>query len=240
MNVVKKPDICRKLAEQAFYRAFQPSPMNLTLEEITDRCFVETKPAILTCYLRWQREKMERQMVMSFLKSLDPVEADLLRLYFRDGKSIETIAFCLPVSVRNLHEMKKRLTMRFASLLFFQLGMEEAYALEFVREFCRLMQLRISVFQQRVDILVVEEWLGTLLHSYEACRNYLSFADTFVAAEEDTLDNYHRIIRAKLEHPHASTAQLPELAGVQKISSSMLHAYLKRYRQTVEQMFDLK
>ena len=118
--------------------------------------------------------------------------------------------------------------------------MEEAYALEFVREFCRLMQLRISVFQQRVDILVVEEWLGTLLHSYEACRNYLSFADTFVAAEEDTLDNYHRIIRAKLEHPHASTAQLPELAGVPKISSSMLHAYLKRYRQTVEQMFDLK
>ena len=43
MNIVKNPDICRELAEKTFERAFEKPAMSMTLEEITEHCFIETK-----------------------------------------------------------------------------------------------------------------------------------------------------------------------------------------------------
>ena len=236
MNIVKDPDICRELAEKSFQRAFEKPAMSMTLEEITEHCFIETKPAVLKCYLRWQREEMERQLVLSFLRNIDPVEADFLRYYYRDHKTVDAITCFLPISVRNLHAIKKRLLLRFSDLLFCRLSGAEAYALDFIRDFQRLLQMRISVFQQRVDIIIVEEWLMELVHSYEVCTSYLAFADTFVAVDRASLDAYHLVIRAKLEHPQACTAELAGLAGLSSISSSTLHAYLKRYQGKAQKM----
>lgn len=236
MNVVKKPDICRDLADKSFRHAFEPPSVAMTLEEITEHCFIETKPTILKCYLRWQREEMERQLVLSFLRNIDPIDADFLRYYYRDHKTVESITCYLPVSVRNLHAIKKRLLTQFSDILLFRLSETEAYALDFIRDFQKILAMRIRVFQQRVDLVIVEEWLSKLLHSYDACTSYLAFADTFVAVDLATLDAYHRVIRAKLEHPQACTAELADLAGLSKISSSTLHAYLKRYQGTVRKM----
>ena len=83
---------------------------------------------------------------------------------------------------------------------------------------------------------IVEEWLMELVHSYEVCTSYLAFADTFVAVDRASLDAYHLVIRAKLEHPQACTAELAGLAGLSSISSSTLHAYLKRYQGKAQKM----
>ena len=205
----------------------------VTLEELQGLCARERRPRILAGYLRWQREEISRLLARCLVENVDAMEAEFLHRHYREGRSIHYLSLHLPASERYLYAMHERILGHLSALLFYRVSTADAYAPALLQNLLSILDMRIGTFVLRADLPVAEGWLESLYDARARCRALLDLIDTFMRQDAEQTE-YERIICAKIHHPFAAPSELAELAGVDSVAGSTVHAYLHRYIDEVQ------
>ena len=127
MQIIKHPDLGRELAQETLRRTFSKHRLPLTMEELASLCARETRPRILSGYLRWQREEINCILAQVLLANVEPLVAEFLRRHYGEERSIRYLSLRLPASERQLYSLHERFLKRLSALLFYRPSMAEAY-----------------------------------------------------------------------------------------------------------------
>lgn len=230
MQVIKRPDLGRELAQETLRRAFSKHRLPLTMEELASLCARETRPRILSGYLRWQREEINCILAHVLLTNVEPLVAEFLRRHYGEERSIRYLSLRLPASERQLYSLHERFLQRLSSLLFYRPSMAEAYFPMVIVNLLAVLDVRLGTFALRAEIPVAEGWLTALYDARHRARELLSFMDSFLGQTPKN-DVYHRIVCCKLAAPFTTAEELA--ARVQETSASSVHVYLRQYQGQV-------
>ena len=233
---IKCPDLGLTLASNALREALQQQKavLPITLEELQGLCARERRPRILAGYLRWQREEISRLLARVLVENVSELEAEFLQRHYRDGRSVHYLALRLPASERHLYAMHERILRRLSSLLFYRASVADAYAPIVLQNLLSILDMRIATFVLRAELPLADGWLEALYDARSRCRSLLHLIAHFTQRTEK--NEYERIIRAKIEHPFAAAGELAGLAGVDSVAASTVHAYLRRYLDSVKKI----
>lgn len=231
MQTIKRPDLGRELAQETLRRAFSKNRLPLTMEELASLCARETRPRILSGYLRWQREEINCILAHVLLANAEPLVAEFVRRHYREERSIRYLSLRLPASERQLYSLHERFLKRLSALLFYRPSMAEAYFPLVIVNLLAVLDVRLGTFALRAEIPVAEDWLSTLYDARRRAHKLLFFMESFRKTAETEDDAYHRIIRCKLQRPFATVEELATC--VQETSTSSVHVYLRQYQGQV-------
>ena len=229
MQIIKHPDLGRELAQETLRRTFSKHRLPLTMEELASLCARETRPRILSGYLRWQREEINCILAQVLLANVEPLVAEFLRRHYGEERSIRYLSLRLPASERQLYSLHERFLKRLSALLFYRPSMAEAYFPLVIVNLLAVLDVRLGTFALRAEIPVAEDWLSTLYDARRRARALLCFMESFRGQE--TGNTYHRIVCRKLAAPFTTVEELA--ACVQETSASSVHVYLRQYQGQV-------
>ena len=234
---IKCPDLGLTLASNALREALQHQKpvLPITLEELQGLCARERRPRILAGYLRWQREEISRLLARVLVENVSALEEEFLVRHYRDNRSVHYLALRLPASERHLYAMHERILRRLSSLLFYRASTADAYSPIVLQNLLSIIDMRIGTFVLRAELPLADGWLESLYDSRSRCRSLICFIEHFTQ-DSGERNEYERIIRAKIEHPFAAAGELAGLAGVDTVAASTVHAYLRKYLDSVREI----
>ena len=203
---MKKPNIARFLAAQAIRKAFTENSLPTCLEELKTLCASETHPRLLSAYLRWQRELINRILVYALLDDLSEIERDFVYYRYRNRRSMKWISMHIPVSERQLYFLNDRILLRLETLLFYQPTCADAFSPKVILNLLRVIDARIAVFSLRVDLPVDIGWLDHLFLARYRCHALFDLMMSFLSPHKETLAQ--KIIRQKFHAPNATAEEL--------------------------------
>ena len=179
MQIIKHPDLGRELAQETLRRTFSKHRLPLTMEELASLCARETRPRILSGYLRWQREEINCILAQVLLANVEPLVAEFLRRHYGEERSIRYLSLRLPASERQLYSLHERFLKRLSALLFYRPSMAEAYFPLVIINLLAVLDVRLGTFALRAEIPVAEDWLSTLYDARRRARALLCFMESF-------------------------------------------------------------
>lgn len=213
---IKPVNIGFSLAADALRSALQKSKVQtLSISELQRLCAQETRPRILSYYLRSQREAINTLIASVFADHVSDLEKEFLFRHYGKGHSILKISMHIPMSERQIYDMQKQLLRHLSALLAYRASDVDAYAPIVGLNLLNILDIRMATFTMRARLLLLQRQM----------------------MDERNESELARAVRARIAHPHVTVAELKTIA-IPELSSvpiSTVHAHLREYMARVSE-----
>lgn len=233
---IKPVNIGFSLAADALRSALQKSKVQtLSISELQRLCAQETRPRILSYYLRSQREAINTLIASVFADHVSDLEKEFLFRHYGKGHSILKISMHIPMSERQIYDMQKQLLRHLSALLAYRASDVDAYFPIVGLNLLNILDIRMATFTMRAQTPVADGFLERITEAREKWARLLLLQRQMM--DERNESELARAVRARIAHPHVTVAELKTIA-IPELSSvpiSTVHAHLREYMARVSE-----